>query len=188
MENGLNGENFVYEVIDQDFIRVSTDAASNDATLDAFKSAFFTVNNSQLVGVTGSGTSDPDIDPPFYKLTLGNLNDSDLDGIPDLLDYNKTFWETGTILTNDWRDTNTASIANRGIGYVWERNWPWVYAFNMFGGSWMYIYNSDVAEPDGFWAYCNAQEIWLYFYLKLGRWYWDHTANNNQGQWIAFNP
>ena len=129
---------------------------------------FSTGNGTQLSGVSGTDQN------PVLAFQF-QTQDANQNGVADPIDPGKLWWETSPALEDFWRYTDGAVNLDTSIGVVYDREWPWVYAYNVQGRKWIWIYDDlENPNPAQFWAW-NEDGYWIFFDTTNGRFYyrWD---------------
>lgn len=136
---------------------------------------YSTGNGTQLSGVSGTDQN------PILAYQFQN-QDQNNNGVVDPIDPGKLWWETSEAIESFWRYTDGAVNLETSIGLIFEKEWPWVYAYNVQGRKWVWIYDDlENPDPSRFWAW-NEDGYWIFFDTTNGRYYyrWDIKA------WFSF--
>lgn len=154
-------------ILDSDLV---VNDGGNQIPIDGLK-LFSTGNGAQLSGVSGTNQN------PTLAFQFQNV-DANQNGIADPIDPTKLWWETSPPLEDFWRYTDGAVNLDTSIGLIYDREWPWVYTYNVQGRKWIWVYDDlENPNPAQFWAW-NEDGYWIFFDTTNGRFYyrWDLKA------------
>lgn len=76
------------------------------------------------------------------------------------------------------RDTSTAVPGQPGVGFIYDRFWPFAFSFNL--NSWIYIH-TEGASPQGFYAWHFGDGAWIWANAAWGMYH--HFGS---GEWFFF--
>ncbi len=101
-----------------------------------------------------------------------------------------SFWADVDADENGWRYSGDAADDYAGIGWIWDTEWPYVYSLGLpetagasLPGQWMWVFQSESASRDQFYAYVfdSAGGYWVYVMAADG-YYYDFSAE----AWLQF--
>lgn len=98
----------------------------------------------------------------------------------------QSFWLASPVDANGWRNTAEGYDDLRGIGWIFDAAWPWIFTFaheGNEGGDWIYIF-TEISDRFGFWGYNFDQEYYFFGAATIG-WYYSYDPGNEG--WFEYN-